>query len=114
MATFDSNVQIGYGTDFTPDAGKKQQIAEDGTITILNFYGQTIWTGKIVMPTATQAEKDYVDSFYAANANLLWNFVHPGDGKTYTLLFSNEPKVTRLETFLDVRYLIEIDCVGTR
>jgi hypothetical protein len=113
MATFDPTIQIGWATEFQPDAGKREQLAEDGTITILNMYGQTVYTGKIALPTATATEKATVEAFYATNANLVWTFVHPGDGHTYSLYFLNEPKFTALES-ADGRFAGEIECIGTR
>lgn len=114
MAVFDTSIPIGYGTDFTPDAGKQVVTAEDGTIIVMNMYGASVYTGTIEVPFATAAEKTTILDFYATNRNLPFTFQHPGDGFTYTLFFTNEPKITRVETHGDVRFAMTIQVLGYR
>ena len=78
----------------------------------MNMYGADVFTASIEVPFATSAEKAYIDSFWADNKNSPWTFIHPGDGNTYTMFFTNRPKVTRVETHGDVRYSIVITGVG--
>lgn len=114
MAVFDTTIQIGYGTDFQPDAGKRIITAEDGTIAIMNYYGTDVWSAKIELPFATQAEFDAVELFYEDNKNVPWTFINPGDGSTYTLFFTNRPRHNRVESAAMPLYYILIEAIGYR
>lgn len=112
MAAIPSTWPIGYDTSLQPDAGKRVQKAEDGTPVILNFYAGTLYEGEIVVPWATDDEKDEIRTFYEDNKNVVFTFVHPGDGRTYSLYFTNEPREERLEAY-DLRWKITLQVIGT-
>lgn len=114
MAQFPPTIPIGYDTDLSPDAGKRVLGMEDGVAVVLNYYDNSMFAGVIVVPFATTAERDTIRTFYIDNKVIVWTFVHPGDGKTYSLLFANEPKEQRLQTLGDERWRVEIPVVGSR
>lgn len=103
---------IGYDTVLAPDAGKRVEKAEDGTPIILNFYGGTLYEGSISIPWATETERDEIRNFYNANKNVVFTFLHPGDGRTYSLYFTNEPQEERSEA-IDQRWKISLPVIGT-
>lgn len=114
MALFPTDIPIGFDTQLTPNAGKKLETAEDGTIIVINLYSQPTYQGRIVIPWANAAQRSTVEAFWDANKNTVWSFEHPGDGATYNLYFLNKPLEERLETFGDTRFKITIDVAGTR
>lgn len=114
MAIFNPDIQIGYGTDFAPEAGKRVIKAEDGTIAIMNYYGTDVFNAKIECPFATEAEFAEIEAFYEDNRNVPWTFVNPADGFTYTLFFTNRPHVNRVESAVSGVYFIVIEAIGYR
>ena len=112
MAAIPNTWPISYDTNLEPDEGKRTEKAEDGTPIVLNFYAKTLYDGTIVIPWATDIERDEIRAFYEANKNLIFSFTHPGDGRTYSLYFTNAPKEERLEA-LDQRWKISLMVIGT-
>lgn len=114
MALFPTEIPVGYATRLTPDAGKRIEKAEDGTVVVLNYFTNTVYDGVIEIPWCTEANKVLIDAFYATNKNFVWTFYHPGDAITYSLFFANEPYFERLETAGDVRWKVSMPVVGNR
>lgn len=111
---FPTTIGIGYGTDLSPDAGKRAVAMEDGAPVVITYFDQSTFAGTIEVPFASAAERDTIRQFYLDNKNLVWTFIHPGDGKTYSLLFANEPREQRVQTLGDEIWQITIPVVGTR
>jgi len=114
MALFDTTIGIGWNTSVKPDAGIRPLKMEDGSVITLQMYVGTVYDVQIECPFVTAAQLTTILAFYAANSQAFWTFQHPGDGFTYTLLFTNEPEVRRNQEVNPAQYTVTITAIGVR
>lgn len=112
MALFPTTIPVGFETDLKPDSGRNLELSEDGTVTVLRMFNASVYQGQIVCPFCTSAERDTIRTFYTDNKDVVWTFQHPGDGRTYSLYFLNEP-IEMLEAPDVNHYKVTLAVAGT-
>jgi hypothetical protein len=112
--TFDVTIPIGYDTDLAPNAGKQQILAEDGTVVVLDYFANPVYSGQIICPFLTDTQRLAIETFYTTNRILVWQFQHPGDGYSYSLYFANAPHTKRFLADGNKIFTVELSVIGYR
>lgn len=84
------------------DAGLQTARATNGALRVRNLYPADKANFNIVH-WLTQAEKDSLDTFYAANKLLDVEYTDPSDSEVYTVRFAAAPQPVDMTPYWEVR-----------
>lgn len=81
-------------SEATPQGGVQADRASNGMLKVRRLFDEDK-TDFVVVHMLTRAERDTLMAFYSANKTAQFSFYWPGDGVTYTCVFTAPPQSSR-------------------